>query len=77
METYVRNNAKVVGELMSSHVGQQLLKILDNTFCVGNMVGENPHLTYFNLGQRDVVEYLKQLGRISDQQLSEINPDAT
>ena len=77
MEAFILQNAKLVGELMSSHVGKQLIAVLDSRFCVGNMVGKDPHETYFNLGRRDVVEYLKQLGRIYDNNLSEINPNAT
>ena len=76
LEAVIRQKAGVIGELMNSHVGKELIRILDEMFGSGEMRGENPYDTYFHLGQRDVVEYLKSLRRIHDK-TSEIIDDAT
>jgi len=66
LERKIRVKAGVVADLMNSEVGKLFIKALEETFYDGPMIGTDPYQTYFNLGQRDVVDYLKQMQRINE-----------
>lgn len=64
----VRVKAGVLAELMNSELGNRFIKALEENFYDGSMIGDDPYMTYFKLGQRDVVDYLKQLQRIHERE---------
>lgn len=39
--------------------GKRVLELLEKEFDATDMVEDDPHMTYYNLGQRDVVRYIK------------------
>lgn len=47
--------------LYTTEAGQSLLKLLEEMFYKGPLVGKTPEETYFNLGRREVVEFLHGL----------------
>ena len=51
----------LISQFMESTAGQELIRVLEEEFYDGELVGKDPHQTYYNLGRRDVVSYLKQL----------------
>jgi len=53
----------LIGHFMESEAGQELIRVLEEEFYDGELVGKDPHQTYYNLGRRDVVSYLKQLAK--------------
>jgi hypothetical protein len=44
--------------LLANEDGKLLLSMLEETYYKGNLVADDPHTTYFNLGRRDVVDFL-------------------
>ena len=62
----IRSKAKTVARFMNSPIGRQVIHLLELEFPGG--VGKDPHLTYKNLGNREPIEYLKQLQRINDRE---------
>jgi hypothetical protein len=51
-----------IGMMLLSHPDAKLLMdTLTNMFYKGSLLGETPEKTYFNLGQREVVEFLLDL----------------
>jgi hypothetical protein len=62
----IRVKAGVVADFMNSELGKKFIAALEESFYEGDMVGETPYDTYFNLGRRDVVEFLKSLQRINE-----------
>ena len=47
--------------LFASPNGQEVLKALEAEFDHVNIKSSDPHETYYRLGQRDVVVYLRQI----------------
>lgn len=48
-----------VGQMLRlNEDGKLLLSMLEDSYYKGDLVGEDPHKTYFNLGRRDVVDFL-------------------
>jgi hypothetical protein len=41
--------------------GKEVLKALEDEFDAMDIRDDNPHNTYYKLGQRDVVVYIKQM----------------
>lgn len=52
---------KAIGEMLSSVPGKQLMTYLEETFDADNIVGVKVEDTYYNLGARGVVRFLKNL----------------
>lgn len=51
-----------IGMMLKSHPdGKLLVETLRDLFYDGDMLGETPEKTYFNLGQRNVVAFLLDL----------------
>ncbi len=53
----------LVRTFMASEAGQEIIRVLEEEFCEGNLVGIDAYSTYYNLGRRDVVTYLKQIAQ--------------
>jgi len=70
----IKSKAAQVSRFMNSPIGRQVIHLLELEFPGG--VGKDPHLTYKNLGNREPIEYLKQLQRINERedQHEEIQP---
>lgn len=61
----IRRKANKVSALFSSNAGIEVLKILEDQFDKPDLRGDSVEDTYFNLGQRDVLIYLRQLHQVS------------
>lgn len=46
--------------------GRELLEVLELTFLFGPLQGPTPEQTAFNLGQREVVLYLRRLSKLRE-----------
>jgi len=57
------NKSARVQMFMSSELGREIIKVLEEEFCEGTLYALTDRDTAFNLGRRDVVMYLKQLQR--------------
>lgn len=57
----LRKKAISVHSLLTSPEGKGLMKALEEEFDGVSLKADNPYETYYRLGQRDVVMYLKQL----------------
>lgn len=62
----VKQKAKTIARFMNSPIGSQVIRMLEDEFPGGR--GKTPYDTYYNLGARDVVDYLNQLKRIGEQE---------
>lgn len=60
----VKQKASTVARFMNSPIGSQVVRMLEQEFPGGR--GKNPYDTYYNLGARDVIDYLNQLKRIGE-----------
>lgn len=47
--------------LLANEDGKLLLSVLEDLYYDGTIVGADPHMTYFNCGQREVVIFLRGL----------------
>ena len=59
-EQEIREMALLVQRVFRSEAGKQLMSLLEMRFSPGDLVGSSVEGTYFNLGSREVIEYLKQ-----------------
>ncbi len=57
----LQRKAAAVRDFLSSPGGKAVMEILEEEFHDGDMRGTDTHQTYYNLGRRDVVAYLKEL----------------
>ena len=55
--------SSLVAGFMRSEAGKEIIRVLEEEFYNDELRGEDPHQTYYNLGRRDVVSYLKQLAK--------------
>ncbi len=51
----------LVSTFMRSEAGTEIIRVLEEEFYDGTLLGRDSHETYYNLGRRDVVSYLKQI----------------
>lgn len=58
---HIRKKAKVFYSVFKSSQGQEILKALEDEFDHSDIKSSDPHETYYRLGQRDVVVYIRQL----------------
>ena len=59
--TNIRRKAGAVRALFATDEGRKVLDILGDEFDTDELRGGTVEETYFNLGRRDVLVYLKQL----------------
>jgi hypothetical protein len=62
----IRHKGVAIVEFMNNPIGKAVVEALEDTFCNVELFSPDPHVTAYNLGRRDVVEYIKQLQRIKD-----------
>ena len=62
----IRSKGADIVVFMNNPIGKSVVNALEETFYDGEIVDENPYMTYYNLGRRDVVSYMKQLQRIAE-----------
>lgn len=55
--------AKAAGRLFATDDGEVVLSELENAFVFGDLLGESPERTAFNLGAREVVLHLRALSK--------------
>ena len=60
----VKQKAATIARFMNSPVGRQVVRMLEEEFPGGK--GKDPYDTYYNLGSRDVIDYMNQLKRIGE-----------
>lgn len=60
----VKAKASTVARFMNSPIGRKVIKMLEDEYPV--QFGTDPHDTYRKLGNREPIEYLKQLQRINE-----------
>ncbi len=51
----------LVSNFMRSEAGREIIRVLEEEFYDGTLLGDDPYETYYKLGRRDVVSYLKQI----------------
>ena len=61
----------LISGFMQSEAGKEIIRVLEEEFYDGELKGDDPYQTYYNLGQRDVVSYLKQLARWREEKIEE------
>lgn len=54
-------HAQAAGAFLSTAPGQEFLSHLEAEFLFGDLAGDTPEQTAFNLGAREVVLYLRRL----------------
>jgi len=64
----LRRKAGKVMAFMNSELGKEIIKAMEDEFYHGDLRGEDPHQTYYNLGRRDAVSYLKELQSFGEKQ---------
>ena len=63
----VRDKSEIVRSAANTPAGKKLLDLMEETFCNQSLRRDSPYDTYYALGQRDVVQYLRELGGISNE----------
>jgi len=63
-----RKKARKFEELFNTPLGKQVLDAMSNEFDIGEMRGKSVEDTYFNLGRRDAVVYIKQMITYSERE---------
>ena len=58
--------AKIVMRVAATPEGQALFGVLEKTFQSSSLLEDNPQRTAYNLGQYELVQYLKDLRDIED-----------
>lgn len=53
--------ASIIFTVFGTEQGQKVLEILEDEFDGQDLRGGDPYETYYNLGARDVVTYIRQL----------------
>lgn len=57
----LRKKTQAAARILNSPDGKVLMEALETEFIPVNIIGKDALETYYSLGQRDVVMYLKQL----------------
>lgn len=63
MKSRLARKSALVTAFLNSAAGKEMIKVLEEEFYDGEIKGSDPYDTYYNLGRRDVVAYLKQLAK--------------
>ena len=61
----VLRKSMAFAQVFSTPAGKEVLEALTEEFDGDELRQNNPHDTYYRLGQRDVVKYIEQMLRIS------------
>lgn len=69
----IARKASEIKRVFGTHSGKAVLNILEDQFDGEDLRGQTVEETYYKLGQRDVVTYLRQLNRI---QVDEVEDEA-
>lgn len=64
----LKAKSKYFHQVFRSSQGKQVLEALEKEFDHENIKSGDPHETYYRLGQRDVVVYIRQLIEHSEKQ---------
>ncbi len=62
-------HARAAAAFLATPPGGALLSALENLFILGDLAGETVEMTYFNLGAREVVLYLRRLGSLTTERI--------
>ena len=73
----LRGKARKFSEFLNNPVGKQIVEFLEEEYYEGEMRGADPYQTYFNLGCREVIEYLHLLQRLNKAMAASENDDAS
>lgn len=68
----LQDNVGCIQRVFSGPDGAEALKVLERAFDGDTLRGETPEDTYYNLGARDVVVYIRQLNNYEVKDVSEI-----
>jgi hypothetical protein len=60
----IRPQAAIVQRVFATEQGKDLMELLVKVFQGGELMGANPELTAYNVGQHELVEYLKELNTL-------------
>ena len=63
----IRRKSNTVSRVFATSDGQELLKLLDETFCQKSPYDSDSHKMSYNVGQQDLCKYLQQLKSIGEQ----------
>ena len=66
VEEATKRKAAAFAAVFNTRDGEKVLEALEAEFDRDELRGGEPHSTYFNLGQRDVVVYIKQMLKYSE-----------
>ncbi len=66
IKSRLHHKAELVHAFMNSETGKALIEVLEDEFYDGELFDPDPCVTAYNLGRRDVVNYLKQLERLKE-----------
>lgn len=64
-----RLEQKRAGALLTTEPGKALLKMLEDMYYHGQLIGTTPERTYFNLGARDVIRHLHELRDLAQKEM--------
>ena len=65
----LRPKIQLINSIFNTHDGEQFFQLLVDTFDRTNIRGADTHETYYRLGQRDVVQYLRELREAAAREL--------
>ncbi|MGI9889075.1 hypothetical protein [Vibrio chagasii] len=68
VEAKVRKKSELFKHVFESEDGKAVLEALEEEFNRDELRGQTPQDTYFNLGRRDVLVYIKQMIRYSNKE---------
>jgi hypothetical protein len=57
----LKQKAEVISRALDNETGQAFLEVLEETFQRGRLYDENPNAMAYNVGQHELVEYLKTM----------------
>ena len=66
LQDRLNEKAAAFSHLFKTPNGQVVLEALEQEFEPTQIFDPNPHITSYNAGRRDVVQYIKQLMRLND-----------
>ena len=72
---HIRHKGAAIVTFMNNPIGKAVIQALEDEFYHGELADTgNTNQTFYNLGRRDVVAYMKQLQRIAE---NDDNADGT
>lgn len=61
LRDHLREKQRVIRSVLNTPEGKNLFELLEDAFENRALKASDPHDTYYNLGQRDLVQYLREL----------------